>query len=325
MGITEPLSDIDPKPIEWIWKSRIPRGIMTVVEGDGGVGKSSLSLEIASALSVGRRLPENDFDIPPCHTLILTTEDDPRQTAIVTERVRAMGGNPKLIHFFRAPDEIDLARDIAAIEQQIVELQDATGIPVGLLIIDPLTDYLQGGAGQEQSVKRSLDPIKRVVAKFGLGWIAIRHLTKQKASASAAGLGSVKIRNMARSQLLLAEHPDSKGVVVVASSKRNWCATPRSLAFRCAGNRVEWLGECPYGADQLLRPDGYNKAKVRARARDFLEAELSMGAVPIKVVFEHAKDIHVSRPTPDRACDDLGVDHFREGFPVNTFWWFLPG
>ena len=38
------LSNVQPKPIEWLWKDRIAIGKVTVLAGDGGQGPSSVIL-----------------------------------------------------------------------------------------------------------------------------------------------------------------------------------------------------------------------------------------------------------------------------------------
>ena len=44
-------TDIEPKPIEWAWKGRIPFGMITLFAGDPKLGKSYATLAIAAAIS----------------------------------------------------------------------------------------------------------------------------------------------------------------------------------------------------------------------------------------------------------------------------------
>jgi hypothetical protein len=53
------LDTITPEAVNWLWPDRIPIGKLTQIAGDPGVGKSFLSLKIASALSRGEALPGN--------------------------------------------------------------------------------------------------------------------------------------------------------------------------------------------------------------------------------------------------------------------------
>ena len=52
-----PLSEIKTQQITWLWKSRIPQGKITLLEGDPGMGKSLLAIDIAARVSTGRPMP----------------------------------------------------------------------------------------------------------------------------------------------------------------------------------------------------------------------------------------------------------------------------
>ena len=32
------MSDIQPEPVEWLWEPYIPRGAISLIQGDGGMG-----------------------------------------------------------------------------------------------------------------------------------------------------------------------------------------------------------------------------------------------------------------------------------------------
>lgn len=48
-------SEIDPEPMEWLWNPYIPAGEVTMLIGDGGLGKSLLMMDIASRITRGVR------------------------------------------------------------------------------------------------------------------------------------------------------------------------------------------------------------------------------------------------------------------------------
>src|SRR5262249_47521058 len=47
------LADIQPTSIDWIWPRRIARGKLHILAGDPGLGKSFLTLDIASRITSG--------------------------------------------------------------------------------------------------------------------------------------------------------------------------------------------------------------------------------------------------------------------------------
>ncbi len=52
-----PAADLDGKPVparKWLVEGLIPSGTVTMLSGDGGTGKSLLSLQLACAVALGR-------------------------------------------------------------------------------------------------------------------------------------------------------------------------------------------------------------------------------------------------------------------------------
>jgi hypothetical protein len=57
------MSDIRPEPVEWLWEPYIPSGAISLVQGDGGTGKTTMTLAIAAALTRGEALPSGSTPI----------------------------------------------------------------------------------------------------------------------------------------------------------------------------------------------------------------------------------------------------------------------
>jgi ABC-type branched-subunit amino acid transport system ATPase component len=73
------ISDIALEPVEWLAKPYLPRGKLVNLIGDPGVGKTSIALAIAAAISRGEKLP---WDENP-HSLSL---DNPRIERTIVEK-----------------------------------------------------------------------------------------------------------------------------------------------------------------------------------------------------------------------------------------------
>jgi hypothetical protein len=52
------LSTLTPGRIEWLWKGRLALGKITILEGDPGLGKSALTLDLAARLTRGDCMPD---------------------------------------------------------------------------------------------------------------------------------------------------------------------------------------------------------------------------------------------------------------------------
>lgn len=48
------LSEVVPERVDWLWRGRIPKGKLTLMDGDPGEGKSALSGDLAARKSAGR-------------------------------------------------------------------------------------------------------------------------------------------------------------------------------------------------------------------------------------------------------------------------------
>src|SRR5262249_57531030 len=62
-----PLDTVPPASVRWAWDGRIPLGAVTLLVGDGGLGKSTLLLDVAARLSRGqlaRALDRGPFPVP---------------------------------------------------------------------------------------------------------------------------------------------------------------------------------------------------------------------------------------------------------------------
>lgn len=52
------LADVEPEKVNWLWPARLPAGKLVILDGDPGVGKSTLAVDIAARVSTGREWPD---------------------------------------------------------------------------------------------------------------------------------------------------------------------------------------------------------------------------------------------------------------------------
>ena len=69
------LAEIEPEKVDWFWFPYAPYGMITIVEGDPGLGKSILVTHLAAQTSVGGALPGQK--IRRRRVVICSVEDDP--------------------------------------------------------------------------------------------------------------------------------------------------------------------------------------------------------------------------------------------------------
>src|SRR5438309_479207 len=84
------LADVEHEPVEWLWPGYILYRKLAILDGDPGMGKSTLSLDIAARVSAGAPMPDGSM-CRPGGVLLLTAEDGLGDT--VRPRLEAAGAD----------------------------------------------------------------------------------------------------------------------------------------------------------------------------------------------------------------------------------------
>lgn len=322
------MSDVVPEKVEWLWPARIPLGMITMLDGDPGLGKSTVTLDIAARVSQGRSMPLDARGIGQAADVILLTAED-HLSATVRPRLDAAGAAPHRVHVVQAmPREGDpdrppmlVAQDIARLEQIVVAKRDA------LVIVDPIMAFLDSetDAHRDQDMRAVLRVLAATAARTGAAIVVVRHLRKGAGSALYRGAGTIGIIGAARSALLVAADPDDPAQRVLAASKCNLAPLAQSLRWRLVDHggvaRVEWLGIADgVTADALASmPDPVSRdegASDLDRAIRALREVLADGPVPTKQAMVAAAELAGCSPrTIERARQRLGVEAVRVRTP----------
>jgi RecA-family ATPase len=71
-------ADVQSRPTQWIWPSWLALDKLAILEGDPGLGKSYITLDLCARLTNGRALPEGCPADTPCNVIMLNAEDRSR-------------------------------------------------------------------------------------------------------------------------------------------------------------------------------------------------------------------------------------------------------
>lgn len=323
------LSDVAPESIDWLWPGRIARGKYTLLAGDPGLGKSTVTLDLAARLTRGLGWPDG-APAPAGPVLLLSAEDGLSDT--IRPRVDRAGGDASLVHVLQSvKDErgvrpLNLARDLAALVSAIRTVR-----PV-LVIVDPITAYLgKTDSYKDAEVRGLLAPILAELETAHTALLAIGHLSKdaQRAALHRPG-GSIAFVAAARIVLCLAADPDEPDRRVLAGLKNNLAPTPESLAFRFADTgRLVWdAGTCSLNAETLLRPaltpgDRDSATTADGVIRDLLDDET--WPLEAKRALEAGRAHGIPDRTLQGAAKRLGIRIKRLGFGPRGQWvWQRP-
>jgi archaellum biogenesis ATPase FlaH len=322
------LSEVTAEHVESVFGGRIHLGKINLIDGDPGLGKTLLALDLAARMSAGLPMPDGT----PCEAagvVILSAEDGLSDT--LQPRLQAAGAELSRIVAIRTIPDPDgdrfpeIPRDLSAIEDAIVQMS------ARLVIIDPLVAYLgaQTNSFRDQDVRRALAPLAEMAERRRVAVIAVRHLNKREdAKAIYRGGGSIAFAGAARSALLVASDPQDTEKRVLASVKNNLAAQPASLAYRVVPSgssiRIEWLGTSSHTAQSVLAVPSKTATAV-AFAVSTLRTILANGPVTAEDAKAEAQRRGIAPRTLDRAKQELGVQSYKEGFGAESLWfWKLP-
>ena len=269
-GIGIRMDTVRPQFISWLSKGRIAVGKITILDGDPGLGKSTLLMYLSAQFSQGNPLP--DGPVPKRRgVLLICGEDDPADT--IRPRLEAMGADlTQIILMTDFPvlqekedgtfEEIPGERQLFALPTHVATLKEAIeGWDIGLVIIDPLMAFFgeEIKANSDQDVRRALTPLATMLQETGAACILVRHLNKgSSANSLYRGGGSIGIIGIARFGLLVAKDPKDPDKRVLAVVKSNLGKPAPSLSFALESvpgqdvAKVVWMGEVNYSSDDLL-------------------------------------------------------------------------
>ena len=314
------LSEVVPERVRWLWDGRIALGKLNLLDGDPGLGKSAVTIDLAARVSVGKPWPDGS-ECRAGGVVILSAEDGLADT--IRPRFDAAGGEPsKAVAVSTVPGaegnerQIAIPGDLATVEAAIKR------VGAVVVVVDPLMAFLPGDVNShsDQDIRRALAPLARLAERTGPAIVVVRHLNKATgANALYRGGGSIGIVGAARSGLLIAKHPEDDRRRVLAPIKSNLAALAPSLVFglestEAGAVRVDWKGESNLNAEALLSaPTDHEERSAARGAQDFLREMLEDGAGAVGDVRKQANDAGISWRTVERAKAALGVQATREG------------
>ena len=306
------MSDIRSQPVGWLWEPYIPYGAITLIQGDGGQGKTTVSLAIAAALTRGDALP-NGNTLIPSNVIIQNAEDSYTQT--IRPRLEQLGADCDMIHVIDE-DEKALSLSDERIEQTIVKTN------AKLLLLDPVQAYLNGtNMNSANGVRPLMKQLGRIAVRHDCAVLLVGHLNKKSNKAQYAGLGSIDIYAAARSVLTVGSTNVDENIRAIVHNKSNLAPTGKSQAFSIdLVSGFTWRGDCDTTIDEVLG----NKRKPEsqfAKARQFVEITLANGPVLAIEIMEMAEEQGISLKTLNRAKDALGAMSVKQGA---QWYWILP-
>ena len=305
------MNDVAIQTTEWLWHPYIPFGKLTIMQGDGGDGKTTTALQIVAAVTTGSLLPECANAVGPFDVIFQTAEDGLGDT--IKPRLLQARADVSRVHVV---DEsmAGLTLSDARIEQAILQ----TG--ARLFILDPLQAYLGAKVDMHRAneVRPVLKKVGDIAEKYRCAFVVIGHLNKSANKSQYRGLGSIDIYSAARSVLTFGRASNQQYLRAFAHTKANLAPEGPSIAYELHPETgFRWIGKSDITATELLGADfeaGWKQKETTFdRAVALLQKELSKCSLAAEDVYRLAGELDISRRTMNSAKAHLGIASRKKG------------
>ena len=234
-------SDLTPKQIGWMWRDRFPRAMLSLIAGHGGLGKTTVLLDMAARITRGSPWPDGDGAAKRGSVIYFSGEDSIEHTLL--PRFLAAMGDPERIHFIPAVKREDgegvrtfhLQQDLRELEKHVAAIGD-----VELVIFDPISSYFGNtDTWRSTNVRTVLEPVAEMADRCGVTVLGNTHFTKSgKGTANMRVLDSVAITAVVRAIYTVIEDPETKGRRLFLPSKYNLVPPRDGLDFTISSTFV---------------------------------------------------------------------------------------
>lgn len=325
--VTVCAADIEPEHVEWLVDQSFPLGMLAVIGGQPGLGKSQISINLAAGVTTGKGLPGTSGFNSLGSVIILANEDDAART--IRPRLDAAGADIAKVHIVEGVaregadvDMFQLDLDIADLRDRALQIGD-----VKLIIIDPPSAYLgtKVDSYKDSDVRRVLMPLGTLAQDTGAMILLIVHLNKRTdGGAQQRFSGSTAWTAAPRVGFMVAEDPLTKQRFMLPV-KNNIGDDRLGYQYHIAEKLIQYGGQIfkssyivwdqptNRSVAELLTPPKSNKHDAVCVAKGFLAEELAAGALAVDEIQAAAKAAGISWSSVLRAKSTMLITSEKVG------------
>ena len=325
------------EPVVWAWHGFLPLGMLTILGGAPGCGKTTIALAVAATMTRGGTWPDGSCCTDVGDVLIWSGED---AHSVAAARLVASGANMLRVHFIDGVTGVDggafdPGRDMALLEAEATKLKAPR-----LLIIDPIVSAVSGDGHKSNDVRRSLQPVVDLAQRLGCAVLGITHFSKGTSGRDPVEriTGSLAFAALARLVLVAAKvKADDGGEArrVLVRAKSNISADDGGFSYELErveaapgveGQRVRWL-EALEGTARDVLADAETDAEnddgdTAADIESFVRSCLAAGPLSAKTFKADAEGAGYQWRTIQRAAKRLGAESRKDGMQGGWRWGF---
>jgi putative DNA primase/helicase len=327
------------KPVVWLVPDMFAIGKTSMIAGDPGLAKSTITLDLVASVTNTPTYPW--VGCVQGEVVILSAEDDPEDT--IVPRLKAASADLTKIHIIRSVFSIEedrpkrrnfnLKNDLELLEQSLAKHPS-----VVLIIIDPVSAYMSGTDSHvNTSVREVLAPVAEFAGRTHRAIVAVSHLNKGSGGNTNAMyriMGSLGFVAAVRSVMLVARDQTDTGGKrrLFISVKNNNAPEPDgALAYHVENIdkivRIVWHSDrVDVTAQEAL--ESAPKTDRQEAIDNWLRAYLNAGPKPSKDVIDAGNAAGFGPRALTTAKDRIGIVSRRIEKPTDgskPHWaWVLP-
>lgn len=309
IGRDERGSAIAPQELAWLWRPYLPRGMVCLLTGNPGIGKTYVALPIAAALTAGR-VPATGEPDEPGHVLYLTGETSPGH--LLRPRFDRLGGEAQRLNLLRT--SLADASDIGTLDDALSQTQ------ASLVVADPF--QLRPNTRAIQPV---VDGLGRLAKEHDCCVLLVHSMTENPTARTLHRiLGAREWSGAVRSGLLALPAREDRVERMLVQVKSNVGPLGPPLRYSIdAEGAFRWTGTSELTASAILAPGAHPEAGALAEAEHFLRGELAEEPKEAWKVLMAAKELGIKLATLKRAKERLGVVSYKLDY-IGRWQWRLP-
>lgn len=230
------VSDIKKERVEWFIPGYIPKGTITIIGGDGGLGKTSLWCNIASAISNGTPCvlqENNDFLYPQGEVIYFSGEDDTAR--VLRDRLEQNGANLDNIKTLPMDDDAFTSLSIGgALIEGIIEARRPM-----LVIFDPIQQFIKNAdMSKRNDMRQIMTNLSKLGKKYGTTFILVMHTNKRDKIGSFRDKlsDSADLWDISRSVLALGRNQNNENFIT--HEKSNYGIRQNAILYHIENGKI---------------------------------------------------------------------------------------
>ena len=335
--------EVADAPVDWLWENYLPRGMFTMLAGEGGTGKSTLTCALTAVITTGGIWPDGTKCARAGNVLIWSSEDP--EEYVIKPRMVAAGANPYAYATIEATVDkagnkksFNPAEDLPTLYESCMEIGG-----VDLIVIDPILAVVADDANAANKVRAALQPTIELAKKLNCAIIGISHFSKgsEKRAPVDRVLNSQAFTALARMNLSAAKSETHDSCVFtriktnIAKSGDGFGYTLEQVSYdnptgqTIRTQRLVW-GEALTGSPrEILASVAYDEKQASKltpqaieTAKSFIRGKLWNGQKVLAVQMSgEARELYIGDYAMKAAIKEMNVNIGPLEFQGKHYWW----